>query len=80
METFIAVCLGILVVETTVVLIVFVSTLLSVRQAVRAVEVLTYRVDDEVDHFGTLMRSGWLRALQGMASVAAGFWSGRRRD
>ena len=83
METFlavIAICLGLIVVELAVALIFFVLAILHVRQAARAVEVLTYRVDEEVDHFGGVLRSGWMRSLQAFASVAAGFWTGRRKD
>ena len=82
METYlvvIAICLGMIVIELAVALVFFVLAILHVRQAARAVEVLTYRVDEEVDHFGTVMRSGWVRSIQAMASVAAGFWTGRNK-
>lgn len=80
METIIAVCLVLIVLELLVALIFFVGTLMALRQTARAVEILTYRVDEEVDHVGTVMRSGWLQTLSAMASVVAGFWAGRKGE
>ncbi|MFA6318040.1 MAG: hypothetical protein WC943_11525 [Elusimicrobiota bacterium] len=78
METIVAVCLVLIVLELLVALIFFVTMILQLRQTARAVEVLTYRVDEEVDHVGTVMRSGWLQTLSAVASVVAGFWAGRK--
>ncbi|MBI5240964.1 MAG: hypothetical protein HY926_10870 [Elusimicrobia bacterium] len=60
METFIAVCLAVLVLELSVLIAVLVVTLLQVKKAAQAVEVLTYRVDSQVASFGEAIRSGWL--------------------
>ncbi len=60
METFIAVCLAVLVLELSVLIAVMVVTLLQVKKAAQAVEVLTYRVDSQVASFGEAVRSGWL--------------------
>ncbi|MBI5210095.1 MAG: hypothetical protein HY927_09005 [Elusimicrobia bacterium] len=79
METIVAVCLCLIVIELAVALVFFVATLLTLRQTARAIEVLTYRIDEEVDHFGSVMRSGWLQTLSAAASVVAGLWAGRQQ-
>ena len=61
METFIAVCLAVLVAELTILIVVMIVTLLQIRKAAQAVEVLTYRVDQQVASFGEAVRSGWLQ-------------------
>jgi hypothetical protein len=78
METIVAVCLVLIVVELLVALIFFVNMVIQLRQTARAVEVLTFRVDEEVDHVSTVMRSGWLQSLSAVGSVVAGFWAGRK--
>lgn len=80
MTTLIAVCAVIITLELALGLAFFIAGLLRIQQAARAIEVLAYRLDEEVDHAGSLMRSGWMKALQSAASVAFGIWSGRRRD
>lgn len=69
MDTFIAVCLGLIVVELAVMIAVFAVAMLRVRDAASAVEVAAYRVDQEVQTFGESMRSGWVSALKGALSV-----------
>jgi len=61
METFIAVCLAILVVEFSVLMVVLIMTLLQIKRAAQAAEVLTYRVDHQVAAFGETIRSGWMQ-------------------
>jgi len=63
METFIAVCLGILVVETSILLVVLVLALLQIKKTAQAVEVLSYRVDAQVAAIGEGLRSGWMKML-----------------
>ena len=80
METIIALSLVVIAVEFLIAIVFFILTLVQIRAAARAIEVLTYRVDDEVDNFSTTMRSGWLQVLQATASLAAGFWNSRNKD
>jgi hypothetical protein len=60
METFIAVCLAVLVLEVGILIGVLAVTLLQIKKAAQAVEVLTYRVDGQVASFGQAVSSGWL--------------------
>ena len=76
METFIAVCLALIVVELGVVIGVACYALLKVRDAAQAVEVAAYRVDQEVLTFGDTMRSGWGRAAKGLFSLGMQFFRG----
>jgi O-glycosyl hydrolase len=75
MDTFIAVCLGLIVVELGVMIAVFAIAMLRVRDAASAVEVAAYRVDQEVQTFGESMRSGWVTALKSAVSVGMRFFS-----
>ena len=75
-QTFIAVCMGLLVLEIGLILAAVVFLVLRVRRSVEAVEVLAYRIEDTVSG----MQSGWMRALQGAASLVGGFWSSRRQQ
>ena len=75
MIIFMAVCMGLLVLEIGLILAAVLFLVLRVRKSVEAVEVLAYRIEDTVLNFNP----GWLRALQGAASVVSGFWSARRR-
>lgn len=74
MDTFIAVCLGLIVVELAVMIAVFAIAMLRVRDAASAVEVAAYRVDQEVQSFGESMRSGWVSALKSAVSVGLQFF------
>ena len=60
METLIAVCLAVIAVELSVLVVVLIITLLQIKKAAQAVEVLTYRVDQQVASFGEAVRSGWM--------------------
>jgi len=71
METFIAVCLAVLVAELSILVVVLIITLLQVRKAAQAVEVLTYRVDQQVASFGEAVRSGWLHLFGTVLNLAS---------
>jgi hypothetical protein len=64
METFIAVCLGLIVLELAVMIAVFSFAMLKLRDAAQAVEVAAYRVDQEVLSFGQSVRTGWGAAFK----------------
>ncbi|HEX4047758.1 MAG TPA: hypothetical protein VH309_07990 [Elusimicrobiota bacterium] len=74
MDTFIAVCLALIVVELAVMIGVFAAAMLRVRDAAQAVEVAAYRVDQEVQTFGESLRSGWVAALKNVVSVGMRFF------
>jgi hypothetical protein len=69
MNTFIAVCLGLIVLELGVMIAFVVFAMLRVRDAAQAIEVVAYRVDQEVLTFGESLRSGWGQALKGILSI-----------
>lgn len=74
MDTFIAVCLALIVVELGVVIAVFAYAMVKVRDAAQAVEVAAYRVDQEVLTIGESMRSGWMSALKNALSLGFQFF------
>jgi len=74
MDTFIAVCLALIVIELAVMIAVFSVAMLKVRDAASAVEVAAYRVDDEVSQIGESMRSGWGTALKSVFSLGMQFF------
>ncbi|MFI5362489.1 MAG: hypothetical protein ACHQ49_11010 [Elusimicrobiota bacterium] len=74
MDTFIAVCLALIVVELAVMIAVFAVAMLRVRDAAQAVEVAAYRVDQQVQTFGETMRSGWGAALKSVLSLGLQFF------
>jgi hypothetical protein len=74
MDTFIAVCLALIVVELAVMIAVFTLAMLRVKDAAQAVEVAAYRVDQEVLTFGESMRTGWAQTLKGLVSVGMRFF------
>ena len=74
MNTFIAVCLALIVVELAVMIGVFAYVMLRVKDAAAAVEVAAYRVDQEVLSVGETLRSGWGRTLGTVASAAMSFF------
>jgi hypothetical protein len=78
MTTFIAVCLGLIVLELGVLVAALAYAALKVQKTAQAVEVLTYRVEEQVSTFGNGIHSGWMKALQVGASLAGGIWRGRR--
>jgi len=69
METFIAVCLALIVAELAVMIAVFCMAMIKVRDAAQAVEITAYRVDQEVLSFGQSMRSGWGTAFKTLFSA-----------
>lgn len=78
MQTFIAVCLGLIVLELGILVAALAYAALKVQKTAQAVEVLTYRVEEQVSTFGNGLQSGWMKALQVGASLAGGIWKGRR--
>jgi hypothetical protein len=77
--TIIAVCAGLIVLELAVIVAAALIVALRVRDTAQAIEVLAYRVDQEVENIGSTFRSGWLKSLGAAATMAAGLWSGRSR-
>lgn len=73
MDTFIAVCLALIVVELGIMIAVFAVAMVKVRDAAQAVEVAAYRVDQEVLTLGESMRSGWMSALKSVFSLGFQF-------
>ena len=69
MDTFIAVCLALIVVELAVMIGVFAYVMLRVKDAAAAVEVAAYRVDQEVLSVGETFRSGWGGTLSAIISA-----------
>ncbi|MEK7383854.1 MAG: hypothetical protein AAB262_11300 [Elusimicrobiota bacterium] len=77
METFIAVCLALIVVEFAVMIAVFCAAMIKVRDAAQAVEIAAYRVDQEVLSFGESLRSGWGTAFKTLFSAGLQIFRGR---
>ena len=71
METLIAVCLAVIAVELSVLVVVLIITLLQIKKAAQAVEVLTYRVDQQVASFGEAVRSGWMNLFGTVLNLAS---------
>ena len=69
MDTFIAVCLALIVLELAVMIAVFAFAMLKVKDAAAAVEVAAYRVDQEVLSVGETFRSGWGGTLSTIISA-----------
>lgn len=78
MMTFVAVCLALIVVELGILVGALAFAALRIQKTAQAVEVLTYRVEEQVSTFGNGIHSGWMKALQVGASLAGGIWRGRR--
>jgi hypothetical protein len=72
--TFIAVCMALLVLEIGAIMGAVIFLVLRVKNTTKAVEVLAYRIEDQVLSF----RTGWIRSLQGVASLVTGFMSARK--
>jgi len=68
--TFIAVCLALIVLELGVMIAVFCVAMWKVRDAAQAVEIASYRVDQEVLSLGQTVRSGWGEALRAVLSAS----------
>jgi uncharacterized protein YpuA (DUF1002 family) len=73
MDTFIAVCLALIVVELGIMIAVFIVAMIKVRDAAQAVEVAAYRVDQEVLTLGESMRAGWMSTLKNIFSLGFQF-------
>ncbi|MCX5794688.1 MAG: hypothetical protein NTY77_04240 [Elusimicrobia bacterium] len=71
METLIAVCLAVITLELSILIVVLIATLLQVKKAAQAVEVLTYRVDQQVESFGEAVRSGWMHLFGTVLNLAS---------
>ncbi len=69
MDTFIAVCLALIVLELAVMIAVFAFAMIKVKDAAAAVEVAAYRVDQEVLSVGETFRSGWGGTLSTIISA-----------
>ena len=74
MDTFIAVCLALIVVELAVMIAVLAAAMVKVRNAAQAVEIAAYRVDQEVSSLGASMRSGWVSSLKSLLSLGLQFF------
>lgn len=77
--TIIAVCAALITIELGVIVAAALIVALRVKDTAQAVEVVAYRVDQEIENIGSTLRSGWLKSLATAASVVAGIWTGRRR-
>ncbi|MBI4371837.1 MAG: hypothetical protein HY552_06030 [Elusimicrobia bacterium] len=69
MDTFIAVCLALIVVELAVMIAVFAAAMLKIKDAASAVEVAAYRVDQEALALGRSVRSGWGETLKSLLAA-----------
>lgn len=78
MDTFIAVCLGLIVLELAIMIGVFTVAMLQVKDAAKAVEIAAYRVDQEVHTVGETLRSGWFTTARTLLSAGMDFL--RRKD
>lgn len=74
MDTFIAVCLALIVLELALMVGVFAAAMIRVRDAARAVEAAAYRVDQEVQACGQSLRAGWLQTLKNAVAVGLRFF------
>lgn len=89
MLTFIAVCLALLTVAHVAAAVIAVMTLLQVRRAAEAVEVVAYQAQDQVARIGEATRkveglagtlgSGWMKAGTAILGMALAVWTARRR-
>jgi hypothetical protein len=73
-STFVAVCLALIVLELGVMIAVFSVAMFKVRDAAQAVEVASYRVDQEVLSAGQALRSGWGSAIKTVLSAGLMFF------
>lgn len=74
-------CLAVIALELAIVVAFLVVTLYNVNRTAQAVEVLAYRLDQELIHLGSTLRSGWTRALgSAVSSFVSGWWRGRKED
>ena len=77
--TFIAVCAGLITIELGIIVAAALIVALRLRDTAQAIEVVAYRVDQEIESIGSTFRSGWLKSLGAAATLVGGLWTGRRR-
>ena len=88
METYYAVCAGILTLTHLIGVVILIVTLIQVRRAAESVEVLAYRAQDQVSKvedatdklrtFAGTLRVGWVQTLAAALGVAGSVWSRRK--
>jgi hypothetical protein len=78
MTTFIGVCLAIIAIELAILIAGLLMAAMHISRAARAIETLAYRIEENVQHVGDGLRSGWMKTLGIAARMAGGFWSGRK--
>jgi hypothetical protein len=72
---FIAVCLGLLVLEIGLILAAVAFIAMRIGRAVESVQAVAHGIEDKVASF----QSGWARAFQGAGSLLMGAWGSRRK-
>lgn len=75
METFIAVCLGLIVLELGAFIAVGIYAFLKVKRAAQAVEVAAYKMENRVEE---TLSNGWVGTGVKAALAVAGHFIGRR--
>lgn len=90
MLTFIAVCLGLLTAAHIAAAVVLIMTLMQVRRAAEAAEVVAYQAQDQVGRFAEAARkaeslagalgSGWTKLGTAALGIIFALWSARRRN
>jgi len=75
METFIAVCLGLIVLELGAFIAVGIYAFLKVKQAAQAVEVTAYKMEHRVEQ---TLSNGWVGTAVKAGMALAGHFAGRR--
>lgn len=90
MLTFIAVCLGLLTAAHIAAAVVLINTLMQVRRAAEAAEVVAYQAQDQVGRFADAARkaenlagvlgSGWAKIGTAALGVILALWGARRRN
>lgn len=78
MQTFMAVCLGIIALELGIVIAAVSITACKVSRAAQAVEMLAYRVDEQVEGIGEAMSSGWFQGAKAILGVFGNFFPWRK--
>lgn len=79
METFSAVCLAVIAIELGALVGFGIYTLLKIRRAAEALEIVAYRVDHQVISVGETLREGWAGAgLKAALGLAGYLWGARK--
>ena len=89
-STFLTACVALITLGIWVGIGFHIYTLIQVRRAALAVEMLSYELGDGLERmqdasgklfdFATNVRSGWMRAFEVMMGAAAALWTERRRS